>query len=260
MRRGLVLCLPVIVAGCSESSTALPDAGAESFVEAAKEVAPESPEVGVDAPRESAGEAGADVTDSAVSYATTFDLVEAPISERGAWTHLGLDWTFVDTEGGVAFGTQTGNGGYDDSYAHLSGFPPDHEATGVIHKIANIDPACTHEVEIHMRWSDGAHDAHGYECNLAWDGAYAEIVRWNGKLGDFTYLARGSVPGGVKDGDSLSCSSVGDTIVLSHNGIEVVRAKDAMFADGNPGMGFWRGGACGTRGDYGFTSYAARSR
>jgi hypothetical protein len=217
------------------------------------------------APRDAASEAptGTDASgapDGGVSYSTNFDRDEAPISENGAWTHLGLDWALIDTENGDAVGTQTGTGGYDDSYAHLSGFPPDHEATGVIHKIANIDPGCTHEVEIHLRWSDAAHDAHGYECNLAWDGAYAEIVRWNGKLGDFTYLARGSVPGGVSDGDTLRASVVGDVIVLYHNGVEVVRAQDATFKDGNPGMGLWRGGPCGVRGDYGFTSYSAQSR
>jgi hypothetical protein len=213
-----------------------------------------------DATPEAAADAGAvDLGAGGVSYATSFDHDEAPISEGGAWTHLGLDWALIDTENGVAVGTQTGTGGYDDSYAHLSGFPPDHEATGVIHRIANIDPGCTHEVEIHLRWSDAAHDAHGYECNLAWDGAYAEIVRWNGKLGDFTYLARGSVPGGVSDGDTLRASVVGDVIVLYHNDVEVVRAQDATFEDGNPGMGLWRGGPCGVRGDYGFSSYSAQS-
>src|SRR5262249_48384549 len=133
-------------------------------------------------------------------------------------------------------------------------------ASAVIHRDPAIDPSCTHEVEIHLRWSDAAHDAHGYECNLAWDGSYSEIVRWNGKFGDFTYLARGSVPGGVRDGDTISASIVGDVIVLSHNGVEVTRATDSTFKTGNPGMGFWRGGACGTRGDYGFTSYSATSR
>lgn len=193
------------------------------------------------------------------SYTTSFDGTESPISESGAWTHVGLDWTLVDTGNGIAFGTQTGTGGYDDSYAHLSGFPANQSASGVIHRDAAIDPSCTHEVEILMRWSDSAHDAHGYECNLAFDGSYAQIVRWEGPLSGFTYLASGSVPGGVHDGDTLSATAVGDLITLSVNGVEIARANDTTFPTGDPGMAFWRGGACGTQGDYGFTSYSASS-
>ena len=206
-------------------------------------------------------DAGGDGSSDAgrVTYTTSFDLTEAPIAEAGAWSHVGLDWTLVDTANGNAFGTQTGTGGYDDSYAHLAGFPPDQEASGVIHRDATIDTGCTHEVEILLRWGDSAHDAHGYECNLAYDGSYSEIVRWNGAFGSFTYLARGSVPGGVRDGDTLRATAVGTRITLYVNGTEVVHADDPTFPAGEPGIGFWRGGTCGTRGDYGFTSFSASS-
>ena len=193
------------------------------------------------------------------SYSTNFDLTESPISEGGAWTHLGLDWAHVDTEGGIALGTQTGTGGYDDSYAHLSGFCADQTASAVIHRNATMDPSCTHEVEIHLRWSDAAHDAHGYEFNLAYDGSYAQIVRWNGALGSFDYLGSGSVSGGVKEGDVIEASAVGSALTLKVNGVTVATATDGTWPTGNPGMGFWRGGPCGTRGDYGFTSYTASS-
>jgi len=199
----------------------------------------------------------------AVTYVTDFDLTEAPTSEGGAWHHNGLDWAQVNTENGVAFGTQalgvprSGLGQYNDSYAYLAGFPPNQQASGVIHKGA-IDTSCTHEVEILLRWSDAPHSARGYECNLAYDGSYAEIVRWNGPVGDYTYLNSGSVPDGIKDGDTLSASIVGTTITLSVNGIVRVAATDSTFATGNPGMAFWRGSSgCGTFGDYGFTHYAA---
>ena len=196
-------------------------------------------------------------TDARVGYTTSFDAIESPISEHGAWTHVGLDWTLAVTADGNAFGTQSGTGGYDDSYARLSGFPANQAASGVIHRNATIDASCTHEVEILMRWSDTAHDAHGYECNLAFDGSYAQIVRWDGPFGRFTYLASGSVPGGVHDGDTLSATAVGDRITLYVNGVEITHAVDATFPTGDPGMGFWRGGACGSRDDYGFTSYTA---
>lgn len=194
-----------------------------------------------------------------VSYNTNFDLTESPISEGGAWTHLGLDWTLVNTAGGNAFGTQFPNNGYDDSYAHLSGFPANHSASGIIHRDAAMDPGCTHEVEILLRWADSAHVARGYECNLAFDGSYAQIVRWNGPVGDFTYLASVGVPGGIHDGDTLSASIVGNQINLAVNGTVVAQATDSTFATGDPGMAFWRGGACGTIGDYGFTHYSATS-
>ena len=204
-------------------------------------------------------DATADVSahDGSIGYSTTFDLTEAPISEAGAWTHVGLDWALADTANGDAFGTQTGTGGYNDAYAHLSGFPADQTAAAVIHRDPVIDTNCTHEVEIHVRWSDSAHDAHGYECNLAFDGSYAQIVRWNGALGDFTYLAAGSVPAGVHDGDTLSATAVGDVITLYVNGTQIAQATDDTWPTGNPGMGFWRGGTCGTQDDYGFTSYTA---
>ncbi len=224
----------VLAAGCSSSPGSPPDAAA------------------ADAPRP-------DAASAAPTYSTSFDSTESPISERGAWTHVGLDWTLVDSAGGLAFGTQTGNGGYDDSYAHLSGFPPNHTASAVIFRSPALDGVCgTHEVEIHLRWSDAAHDAHGYECNLAFDGSYAQIVRWNGPFGDFTYLGSGSVAGGVHTGDTLACTIVGAKITLAVNGAQIATATDGNpFAAGNPGMGFWRGAPCGTTGDYGFTSYSA---
>jgi hypothetical protein len=199
-------------------------------------------------------------------YTTNFDLTQSPLSESGAWHHDGLDWTTVDSGGGIAFGTQalgvsrSGPGQYNDSYAYLSGFPPDQQASGVVH-LGTIDGSCTHEVEILMRWSDSAHVARGYECNLAFDGSYAQIVRWNGAVGDYTYLDMGgSVPGGVHECDTLRASIVGNKITLSVNGVVRASAQDSTFATGNPGIGLWRGSSgCGTNGDFGFTSFTARA-
>lgn len=67
-------------------------------------------------------------------------------------------------------------------------------------------------------------------------------MRWNGPFGNFTYLASGSVPGGVHDGDTLSATAVGDLITLYVNGVEITHAHDATFPTGDPGMAFWRGG------------------
>jgi hypothetical protein len=198
-------------------------------------------------------------TGGTISYSTNFDLTESPLSEGGAWKHLGLDWTLVNTSNGLAWGTQTGSGAYDDSYAYLSGFPPDQMASGVVH-LASPSGAATHEVEILLHWSDDAHDARGYECNLAWNGGYAEIVRWNGPINDFTYLDRSSAPMGVHEGDTLSAKIVGNTITSYLNGVQIATATDSMFRTGNPGIGLWRGGGAPvTLRDYAFTSFTAMS-
>ena len=68
------------------------------------------------------------------TYSTRFEGVESPLSEGGRWTNNGLDWTQITKKDGIACSTQTGtNTGiykFNDSYAHLSGFPPDQEAWG----------------------------------------------------------------------------------------------------------------------------------
>lgn len=192
-----------------------------------------------------------------LSYSTNFDGTENPISEGGTWSHAGLDWTTVQKSGGIAYGTQTGTGGYDDSYAKLSGFSPDQTASAVIHLVSPIDGSCSHEVELLMRWTDSAHSAQGYEVNLSYDGSYAQIVRWNGAIGDFTVLGGGSFSG-LKDGDVFKASIIGNIITAYVNDIQVAQVTDATYSSGNPGIGFFRRN-CGTNTDFGFASFTATS-
>jgi hypothetical protein len=197
-------------------------------------------------------------------YTTDFTLSESPLSEAGVWHHLGVDWTPVSSANGIAFGTQalgvnrSGPEQYNDSYAYLAGFAPDQRASATVSR-GTIDAGCTHEVEILLRWSDSARVAQGYECNVAFDGSYAQIVRWNGPVGDYTYLEEhGSVPGGIHDGDTVSAAIVGNQITLSINGTVRASAEDSTYASGNPGIGFWRGSnGCGSLGDFGFTHFEA---
>jgi hypothetical protein len=189
------------------------------------------------------------------TYTTNFDATENPISEGGAWSHTGLAWTKVQTTGGLAYGTQTGSGGYDDSYAFLSGFAADQTAWGVVQRTAG--QAGNHEAEILLRWSDDAGNARGYEVLLPYDGQYPpHIVRWNGPFGNFTILKRGDVSVLAKTGDVWKAAVKGNLIVGYLNGTEVIRITDNTYASGGPGMGFYReqGGACG---DMAFTSYTA---
>jgi hypothetical protein len=199
-------------------------------------------------------------TTAAGSYTTDFNLRESPISEGGVWHHTGLDWTLVVTGGGLAYGTQAGNGGYDDSYAYLSGFPPDQSASGVVHIDSAINGSTTHEVEILLRWADSAHNARGYECSFAFNGQYADIVRWNGAKGDFTFVVptlTASIPGGLHEGDTVSAKIVGNRITTYVNGKQLLTAMDSTFTDGNPGMGYWRGAPSTPINDFAFTHYTA---
>jgi hypothetical protein len=188
------------------------------------------------------------------TYTTNFDGTENPLSEGGAWSHTGLDWTRAQKVDGVAYGTQTGDGGYDDSYAYLSGFPPDQSGAGVIERVSG--DSGIHEVEILLRWSDSAHSAQGYECNLSYDASYAQIVRWNGPFGDFTYIGGAAHAPYPRTGDTFSATITGDLIIAYYNGAEIMRATDATYTTGNPGIGFFIQ-SNQNNGTMGFTSYSA---
>lgn len=197
---------------------------------------------------------------------TNFRLTESPISEAGTWYQTGVDWTQVITAGGVAYGTQTGATGppYNDSYAYLAGFPPDHQSIGVVHRSGTIDSS-TREVECLVRWADAAHTARGYEFNYAFDGAYCGIVRWNGSLNDFTPIGTSSPNGALSDGDWIRLDANGSSLTAyrsTNSGAswtQVASATDTTWTDGNPGMGFWKNGGTDGNSNLGFSAFMARS-
>ena len=87
-------------------------------------------------------------------------------------------------------------------------------------------------------------------------------MRWNGRLGDFTDLFRGTGKQfGIATGDIMGASIVGDVITAYKNGAAMAKVTDKTFTSGNPGMGFnlvsAPTGCAGTNGDYGFTSFTA---
>ena len=195
-------------------------------------------------------------TPVAVSYATSFSGSENPISEGGVWLHTGPAWAFVAKSNGRAHGTQTGRGGYDDAYAYLSGFPPDHSASATLYLNPNALIGNNREAELLLRWSDSLDRATGYECNLQYNGDYAQIVRWNGPLGDFTVLASAAHPPKPKTGDVIKASIVGNAITVFYNGKPIVQATDSTFPTGNPGLGFFIRSPA-PNDDFGFTSFTA---
>lgn len=205
----------------------------------------------------------------AKKYATDFRQNENPVSEGGKWKNgggNGLDWTNVRTINGIACGTQTGRDSgyfsYNDSYAILSGFLPDQTAEGIVH-ISNPTKLCNQEVELLLRWNSFPHKATGYECLFRCidsTGFYMEVVRWNGALGDFTYLDRlHSSSMGIKDGDILKASITGDVIRVYINGVIKLQVSDSVYPEGNPGIGFFLRGCTGTNTDFGFKEFTAKS-
>jgi hypothetical protein len=207
---------------------------------------------------------------SVTQYSTTFDAEENPLSEGGRWSNHGLDWTTIRTMRGLAYGTQTGTNKdahrYDDSYAHLAGFPPDQEAWGQV-QISKSNPSCHQEVEILLRWSSSPHSTTGYECFarcVSGGSSYVQIVRWEGPLGKFTYLADKRGPDyGLKNGDVLKASLVGNVITVSINGVEKAQVKDDTHKTGNPGIGTFLscdgGRGVGSNRDFGFRNFTARA-
>jgi hypothetical protein len=198
------------------------------------------------------------------AYATTFSSAENPLSERGAWLGgktAGLDWADVAASPGLAYGLESGAGGYDDSTALLAGaWGPNQAAEATVHAV-NPNAGVSEEVELRLRSSLGPHRATGYEINfrcLKTREAYTEIVRWDGPLGNFTYLShRDGAACGVTDGDVVRATIVGDVIRVFLNGALVNEATDSTFASGSPGLGFFLRSATGLNRDYGFSRFSA---
>lgn len=226
-------------------------------------------------------------TDSVRSYRTHFPRDENPISEGGLWVNGardGIDWADVIVRNGVAYGAVTrmqaaehrveqGNlasadpeaapeGDYDDPTALLSGVwgKNQHVKATVFSK--NQTEEYFQEVEIRLRSTLTPHRCTGYEvfwrC-LKTENAYAEIVRWNGKIGDFTSLRKLSGPQyGVRNGDVVEATISGHDIKGFINGVEVISVTDDAFGAGSPGIGF-NFFVGNTNVDHGFTSFEVDS-
>jgi len=198
------------------------------------------------------------------TYQTSFAAAENPFSEGGLWINgktTGLDWADVRAVKGFAFGTQTGSEARDnDSTAILSGpWKPNQSAKAIV-RSTRQNSAAWEEVEIRLRTNLSAHSCTGYEINFrsAHDGSqYVEIVRWNGALDDFTYLAKLNGGPGIKSGDVVAATISGDTISAYINGVLVLRARDSKFTEGSPGLGFYLKGQSGDSSEFGFSSFMA---
>ncbi len=201
---------------------------------------------------------------SVKSYSTRFQLDEDPISEGGKWINgakEGVDWYNVITKNGVAYGAESA-GDYTDPTALLAGTWGRNQFVKAKVVSKNQTEKYYQEVEIRLRSTLAAHNCTGYEvfwrC-LKTQGAYVEIVRWNGKVKDWTsFQKHHGAAFGVKDGDVVEATIVGNVIKGYLNGVEVITATDKTYATGNPGMGF-NYGVGKTNADFGFSSYEVDS-
>lgn len=219
------------------------------------------------------------------SYSTGFEEDEEPISDGGRWLNGrkdGIDWCDVLTMdghaygevsrmnsaerraeqvfGGAAAGAGAGaqEGDFDDPAAVLAGTWGRNQAARATVFSRNPTDDYFQEVEIRLRSSISPHNCDGYEvfwrCSQS-EAAYAEIVRWNGKVADFTSLARRMGPEfGVKHGDIVEATIVGTLIRSYINGVEVLSVSDDVFASGSPGVGF-NFFVGNTNVDHGFSSF-----
>jgi hypothetical protein len=150
----------------------------------------------------------------------------------------------VQTQGGVAFGTNGVTNGYDDSYALLTGtFGADQTAEAVVYRDQSLTPGPTHEVELLLRFSDDNNNARGYECLFSWYGGI-QLMRWNGAIGNFTQLqstgqGTGSLGRPLVSGDVVKASIVGNVISAYINGVLIGQAIDSTFTSGRPGISFF---------------------
>lgn len=218
------------------------------------------------------------------SYSTRFETDEDPISEGGMWLNGqtdGIDWIDCMTQNGgevcgkvsrmtvaerraeqvhdeATDGGELTAGDYDDPAAVLTGeWGPNQHAKATVF-CRNPTSKYFQEVELRLRSEIEPHNCTGYEVffrALKTDEGYAEIVRWNGPIGDFTSLARKvGAEFGVKDGDVVEATIEGDVLKGFINGVEVISATDDVFKTGSPGVGF-NFFVSTTNVDHGFTSF-----
>jgi hypothetical protein len=205
------------------------------------------------------------------TYTTTFSATENPISESGNWINGktdGRDWADVKTTGGNAIGTQTSASAYDDTTALVTGtWGNDQTAEATVY--INTRPTSVAEVELRLHSSISAGVNSGYEIlfSVLAGTTYHQIVRWNGPINNFTYLAIS--PGNcgniaqLKNGDRVKASMSGSTITTwidrGSGYVQQCQATDTTFTSGKPGMGFYTQGSADNT-QFGFSDFTATDK
>jgi hypothetical protein len=199
------------------------------------------------------------------NYTTSFPLMENPISENGNWINgmvVGLDWSNVASSYGMACGTQTGNGSglgeYSDSTALLTGAWGSNQTVRATVKVVAVDSGSDEEIELRLRQSLSPHSCTGYEVTFSINPGlpYVQVVRWNGPLGNYTYVNENDYTDYAQNGDMVEATIVGSTISVYKNGKLLFTCADSTYSSGSPGMGFFLFGQ-GAASTYGFSYFSA---
>jgi hypothetical protein len=207
----------------------------------------------------------------AATYTTHFPNSENPFSEDGNWKNGaldGVDSTNCRTRPGLVYGTESGTNSNrcDDSTFLLRGTWGPLQTVEAMVFSRNQNDAYFQEVELRLHSTMTAHSSTGYEVlfRVRRPGGYSSIVRWNGWLGNRTYLNHKTNRSyqGMQTGDLAKASIDTSGVIVGYvNHVEVIRAMDNTYPGGKPGIGLWlsarsgllRGGqGRGTNADLGF--------
>jgi hypothetical protein len=166
----------------------------------------------------------------------------------------------VITTGGNAIGEYS-DVDYTDPTAILTGTWGADQMGEATAYCANPSLVYGQDIEIRLRSSVTGHSNTGYEvfwgCRTG-STAFAWVVRWNGKKGDFTVLQRRTGSDyGVVTGDKIKAIVIGDRIKGYINDVEVLMVVDSTpITSGNPGIGF-NANVGTTNVDFGFQDFTA---
>lgn len=199
---------------------------------------------------------------TARTYTTNFDNAENPLSEGGNWVNGGVNgtvWANVKTLNGAAHGTQSSaSRQYSDSTSLVSGTWGNDQTVTAMVQLGAVS-AQYPEVEIRLRSEISPNVNRGYEIlfSVLQTGSYIQIVRWNGPLGDFTYLNDSCSSVRLSDGDVVKASMIGTTIRAYVNDGQVCQASDSTYSSGKPGIGFYLESNWSAQDNFGFKDFTA---
>lgn len=205
---------------------------------------------------------------SAMHYSTIFTAAENPISQGSRWYNGaddGIDWCNVQTSVGSVWGVGPCPVSYADPTAVLKGNWGPNQTVTARARIGRTSSSYYQEIELRLRTMIRPHNISGYEVNFGVSHAYLEIVRWNGRLADFTYLGPtctypsvcGRVTGfQIRNGDLAKATIHGSVISVYVNGVLRATATDHTFKGGNPGVGY-NFGCGGTYANFAWENFSA---
>lgn len=196
------------------------------------------------------------------SYTIQFSSTQNPLSDGGNWLNGktdGLDWSNVAVTNSKAIGLQSGiNSNFDDATAVVGGTWGSNQTATATVRIGSVRPPDGNfpELELRLRTSISARRIAGYEFIFSVYGGYAQLVRWNGPVNDFTYIT--SVNGlYLRDGDVLKATVSNNVFTGYVNGVPIIQGTDSTFTSGSPGVGMFFQGTTGLNNLFGFSNFSA---